>query len=461
MENLKYYNKIFLRFSNFYKLYKKIIKSFIRFVICRKKQIERIENGMGRLIFHVDVNSAFLSWEASRRVAKGEEDIRLIPSCISGDPSKRTSIVLAKSIPAKKFGIVTGESIATAMRKCPDLYIAGPDFRLYSECSMKFKDICRQYAPQVEEYSIDECFMDMSKTSLLYPNPIETAYEIKNLIRDTLGFTVNIGIGPNKLLAKMAGDFEKPDKVHTLFKEEIPKKMWPLPVGELISVGKNTADKLYRAQIRTIGELANADLKFIQSLIGNKLGAQIYEYANGIDDSEIESDKREAKGYSAAITFERDITSIDTANKVLMGLAESVAARLRKDEAKAYCVSVNIRFTDFKNKSHQKHLDEATDITLEIYNVARKLLEEFWDNSPIRLMGLALSNVTRDGCEQIELFGNEEKERQKKIDLTMDNIRNRFGIDKVVRGSLYGESMNINKKHKAQMEIDRENKKSE
>lgn len=416
---------------------------------------------MERLIFHVDVNSAFLSWEAAKRVANGEEDIRLIPSCISGDPDKRTSIVLAKSVPAKKYGIVTGESIASALRKCPDLYIAGPDFKLYGECSVKFKDICRKYAPEVEEYSIDECFLDMTGTSLLYPDPVKTAYEIKDLIKDTLGFTVNVGIGSNKLLAKMAGDFEKSDKVHTLFKNEIQKKMWGLPVSELISVGKNTADKLYKAQIRTIGEIANANLEFLQELVGNKLGIQIYEYANGIDDSEVESDKREAKGYSAAITFEQDITSQDVANKVLMGMAESVSARLRKDNAKAHCISVNLRFSDFKNKSHQKNLIDSTDITLEIYNIAKELLADFWDLSPIRLLGLSLSHITKDECEQLLLFGNEEKERQKKIDSAMDDIRNRFGIDKVVRGSLYKESKNmmrINKKQKAQMEIEREKK---
>lgn len=235
-----------------------------------------------RLIFHVDVNSAFLSWEAVRRVSEGKEDLRLIPSCIGGDPAKRTSVVLAKSIPAKKYGITTGEPMAMALRKCPQLYVAKSDFCLYDKQSKAFKKICREYAPAVEEYSIDECFLDMSGTRLVYPDPIATAYEIKDKIRDTLGFTVNIGISTNKLLAKMAGDFEKPDKVHTLFPHELEEKLWPLPVGELLTVGKSTAGKLRKAQIFTIGDLAKCDLQAVQRLVGQKNGQQIHDYANGI-----------------------------------------------------------------------------------------------------------------------------------------------------------------------------------
>ena len=298
--------------------------------------------------------------------------------------------------------------------------------------------------------------MDMSGTKILYPDPIKTAYEIKDLIKDKLGFTVNIGIGPNKLLAKMAGDFEKPDNVHTLFLEEIERKMWPLSVRELISVGKNTADKLEKAQIRTIGDLAKADVRFIKNLVGNKVGQQIYEYANGIDEAKVESDSRKAKGYSAAITFEEDITNIEVANKVLMGLSDSVCARIRKDEARATCISVNIRFMDFRNKSHQVNLEDATDITKDIYLVAKRLLDELWDKfTPIRLIGLSLGNITRDGCEQMSLFDDDNKEKQRKIDETMDSIRNRFGMDKIVRGSLYGENLNISKKYKAKLDSER------
>lgn len=214
---------------------------------------------MQRLIFHVDVNSAFLSWEAARRVADGESDLRLIPSAIGGDRDKRTGVILAKSIPAKKFGVTTGEPVAMALRKCPQLVLAKPDFGLYTRNSKAFITICRRFAPVVEQVSIDECFLDMTGTGLLYPDPIAIAHTIKDTIFSELGFTVNVGIAPNKLLAKMASDFEKPNKVHTLFADEIPQKLWPLPVGALYSVGRATASKLTASQIRTIGDLAKAE----------------------------------------------------------------------------------------------------------------------------------------------------------------------------------------------------------
>jgi len=313
-----------------------------------------------RLIFHVDVNSAFLSWEATRRVKLGEPDLRLIPSCVGGSPDRRTSIVTAKSIPAKAYGINTGEPISMALRKCPDLVVVQSDFRLYEACSKAFKDICRRYAPVVEEFSIDECFLDMTGTGKIYPDPIKTAHDIKNEIRDTLGFTVNVGVGSNKLLAKMASDFEKPDKVHTLLsKEEMETKMWPLAIGDLFGVGKASTKRLIDAGIKTIGDLASADLEFIKMLIGDKSGEHIHNLANGVDDSPVSDEEREAKSYSVVTTVEENIVSYDVANQMLLGLADSVSARMRREGAKAYCVSVKIRSDDFKNRSHQINLPEA------------------------------------------------------------------------------------------------------
>ena len=202
---------------------------------------------MANLIFHVDVNSAYLSWEATRRVQAGEDDLRLIPSAIGGERDKRTGVILAASIPAKKRGVKTGEPVGMALRKCPELVLAKPDFSLYSASSRAFIEVCRRYAPVVEQYSIDECFLDMTGTHLLYPDPIATAHELRDTIRDTLGFTVNVGVGSNKLLAKMAGDFEKPDKVHTLFYHEVPTKLWPLSVRAMLGVGGATAEKLERS----------------------------------------------------------------------------------------------------------------------------------------------------------------------------------------------------------------------
>ncbi len=403
---------------------------------------------MDRLIFHVDVNSAFLSWEAARRVSQGEPDLRLIPSCVGGNPDKRTSIVTAKSIPAKAYGINTGEPISMALRKCPDLVVVQSDFRLYEECSRAFKDICRKYAPVVEEFSIDECFLDMTGTGKIYPDPIKTAHDIKNEIRDTLGFTVNVGIGANKLLAKMASDFEKPDKVHTLLnQEEVETKMWPLPIGDLFGVGKASTKRLIDAGIKTIGELARADLSFVKMLIGDKAGEHMYSLANGVDDSPVTAEEREAKSYSVVTTVEEDVVSYEMANQILLTLADSVSARMRKEGAKAYCVSVKIRSNEFKNQSHQTNFSEATDVTEEIYETSKKLFADMWDGkTPLRLIGIALSNISKDEEEQLSLFVDEEKEKQKKVDATMDSIRTKYGMDKIMRGSVMKKPLNVGKK---------------
>jgi DNA polymerase-4 len=389
---------------------------------------------MERLIFHVDVNSAYLSWEAARRVAKGEEDIRLIPSAIGGDREKRTGVVLAKSIPAKKLNIKTGEPISMALRKCPELFLAKPDFSLYEENSKKFMNVCRKYAPVVEKYSIDECFLDMSGTRKVYSDPVAIAIKIKNEIRDTLGFTVNIGIGTNKLLAKMASDFEKPDKVHTLYREEIETKLWPLPVQELFSVGKATAERLGKMYITTIGDLAKADSRRVQSLVGIKLGQQIHEFANGIDNIPVLAEGEDAKGYSSSTTLEEDVRTTDEAYKILLALADSVALRMREDGAKAYCVSVTIRDGTFKNKSRQRKLMVPTNITSEIYSNVKKLFSELWDKrTPLRLLGVSLTDLTREGHIQQSFFGNEEKEQNEKLDKAIDHIRKKYGLATTIK----------------------------
>ena len=408
---------------------------------------------MERLIFHVDVNSAFLSWEAARRVANGEEDIRLIPSVIGGDREKRTGVVLAKSIPAKKFGIKTGEPIGMALRKCPDLYMARPDFRLYEQCSKAFMDICREYAPVVEKYSIDECFLDMSGTHRLYSDPVVIAHTIKDKIRDELGFTVNVGIGDCKILAKMASDFEKPDKVHTLYRSEIARKMWPLSVRELFSVGGATAQKLEKARIRTIGELANSDVDRVQRIVGMKMGQQIWEYANGIDPSPVLSAPEEAKGYSISTTLEEDVVTHQQAYTVLLALTDSVTARMRSDGVKAYCVAVSIRSNDFKTRSHQRKLMEPTDISKEVYQISKQLFGELWDgHTPLRLLGIALTDLTHEDTSQLSLFRDESRDKARKLDKAYDAINSKFGAATIMRGSNVQSKLDVGKKYRAQME---------
>lgn len=410
---------------------------------------------MEKLIFHVDVNSAFLSWEAVRRMANGEEDIRLIPSAIGGDREKRTGVILTKSIPAKNFGIKTGEPVGMALRKCPNLFLARPDFRLYEENSRKFMAICREFTPVVEKYSIDECFMDMTGSGIMFPDPVKAAYQLKDRIRKELGFTVNVGISDVKILAKMAGDFEKPDKVHTLFRHEIQQKMWPLSVQNLISVGTSTAEKLVKAKIRTIGELATSDVKRVQRIVGMKLGQNIWNYANGVDDSAVLSESETVKGYSNSTTLEKNITKADHAHKVLLELADSVACRMRSDGMKAFCVAVTIRSANFQEHSHQRTLCNPTDITKEIYQISKELFSELWDGyTPLRLLGISLSDLTRNDIPQMTFFAEDERrEKARKLDKAYDAINHKFGSSTILRGSSIHSDLSIGKKHRAQMEL--------
>ena len=409
---------------------------------------------MERLIFHVDVNSAFLSWEAARRVKEGLPDLREIPSCIGGDPKSRRGIVVAKSIPAKKYGVTTGEPVSMALRKCPELVCVPGDFALFETCSRAFKKICASYAPVMESFSIDEVFLDMSGTQKIYPDPVKLACEIKDRIREELGFTVNIGIGTNKLLAKMASDFEKPDKVHTLFPAEIPTKMWPLPVRDLLFLGKASEQKLIKAGIKTIGEMARYPETEIQRLLGEKTGHQLYEYANGRDDSPVRGEREEAKGYSAETTTEEDIVTYEQAFSLLLAQCDVVAARMRKDGKKCSCVSVTYRMLDFRTRSHQKKLGNPTDVTEEIFVQVKNLLRECWQCQPLRLIGVALTDLTSDDFRQMSLFENTENhEKQKKVDGVVDDIRKRFGNGMIVRGSTMNTAGQVARKAKAQMEL--------
>lgn len=400
-----------------------------------------------RLIFHVDVNSAFLSWEAARRVRNGESDLRLIPSAIGGDKNTRTGIILAKSVPAKKYGVTTGEPVGFALKKCPSLVLAKPDFTLYSECSRAFVAICREYAPVLEQFSIDECFLDMTGTGHLYPDPVATANEIRENIRTRLGFTVNIGVGSNKLLAKTASDFEKPDRVHTLFTDEIPEKLWPLPVSDLFAVGKATAEKLRRACLMTVGDCAHADTGYLKRLLGEKGGLMVHDFSNGIDPSPVKETPDEAKCYSISTTMEENIVSYTGAEQILLALTDSVSARMRRNGGFCQSVSVTVRDLDFRTTSHQTTLFNPTDVTAVIAETAKKLLREHWDGkTPLRLIGVSLMRVSRDPLEQLSLFPDEKTEKARRLDKAMDALREKYGSGTVSRGSTMGRPIGRDRK---------------
>ena len=393
-----------------------------------------------RVIFHIDVNSAYLSWEAvyGISVRKDEVDLREVPSIIGGDESKRRGIVLAASIPAKKKGIRTAETVREALNKCPDLIIRTPCHGLYEKFSEAFLKEALEFSPVLEKFSIDEVFLDMTETAGQYESPYEAACLLKDRIYEKLGFTVNIGVAPNKLLAKMASDFEKPNKVHTLFQEEIPAKMWPLPVENLFSVGPATKKKLHNLGIRTIGELAHMNPELLKSHIGNKHGMLIYEYANGIDRAPVEAGQADSKGYGNSVTLPSDVDSLEESDVVLLSLAESVASRLRADRVKTSCITVEIKDCHFRRSSHQRKLSVPTDITDEIVQAAKKLYRECFRGVSVRLIGLRATDISSVEFSQMDLFGDQKKEKLRRLDQSIDAIRNRYGRDAVQRATFLG-----------------------
>lgn len=395
---------------------------------------------MDRAIFHIDVNSAFLSWEAVYRLHHlgGKVDLREEIAAVGGDMAMRHGIILAKSIPAKRYHIKTGESIMEAKRKCPDLILVPPNYGLYEKCSAAFMEILRQYSPDVEQYSVDEAFVDMTGTQKLWGEPVLAADRIREQIKEELGFTVNIGIAENKLLAKMASDFQKPDQVHTLWKHEIETKMWPLPVPDLFFVGKATAGKLLNMGIRTIGELAVTDPGLLKSHL-KKQGEVIWAFANGLDVSVVQSEAPANKGYGNSTTIAFDVTDASAAKLVLLSLSETVGTRLRAAGVRAEVIAVGIKSFDFQYTSHQMTLGNATDITTEIHRYACQLFDTLWDGKSIRHLGIHTGRI-RDGVDmrQIDMFDDTDYEKLGRMDRTVDRIRERYGRDSVKRAAFTG-----------------------
>lgn len=390
-----------------------------------------------KIIFHIDVNSAFLSWEAvyRLRVLKSDLDLRTLPSAVGGDSSKRHGIILAKSIPAKKYAIQTGEPVHLALKKCPDLLLVSPNHLIYEEYSRDLMHLLYQFTPDIEPFSIDEAFLNMSGSILPNSNPIETAEFIREKIKKDLGFTVNIGISTNKLLAKMASDFQKPDKIHTLFPEEIAQKMWPLPLEELYFVGKSSAKILRGLGLNTIGDIAQLNPKFLKSHLGNKHGELIYQYAHGIDHNIVDSVASPNKGYGNSTTLSKDIDNIEEASFVLLSLSETVSARLRRNNVKAGCITVETTDCDFNRSSHQTTLLSSTNSTNKIHDIVVKLLKEFWKGVPVRLLGIRATKLSSENYTQLNLFDMVNHEKQEKLDQALDNIMCRFGKDSVKRAS--------------------------
>lgn len=384
-----------------------------------------------KYVFHIDVNSAFLSWTAKDRLINGSDiDLRTIPSVIGGDENSRKGIVLASSIPAKKLGIKTGETLYSARKKCPYLTVESADFSLYEKESKNMIKLLYEYSPDIKKFSIDECFMELDTKYTKFKDGLSAAKEISERIKNELGFTVNIGISTNKLLAKMASDFEKPDKIHTLFKDEIKEKMWPLPVEDLYLVGRASKKKLNSKGIFTIGELANTHPEILKSFLKSH-GITLYNYANGIENSPVVNDE-DIKGIGNSTTLPYDTNDISYLNTVLLSLTESVCQRLRKHNKSASIVAVEIKTFDFKHTSCQRKLEASVCDTQKIYRIASELLKELVKEDKIRLLGLRVSGFEND-CIQLSF---DDYKRRRPIDTTVDKLREKFGNDIITPLSL-------------------------
>lgn len=394
---------------------------------------------MGQIIFHIDVNSAFLSWTAVQQLKEGAEvDLRTIPSIIGGDQTSRHGVVLAKSTPAKKYGIRTGEPVAQALRKCPELVMMPPNHQMYQEYSRKLMDFLHRYTPDIEQVSVDECFMDFTGIAHLYSSPQDAALVIKNAVYEKFGFTVNIGISVNRLLAKMASDFEKPNKVHTLFPEEIPVKMWPLPISELYMAGKSSVSVLQKLEIRTIGELAHTNPELLELHLKSH-GRTLWEFANGMDFAKMRREHVENKGIGNSTTLAKDAVTEEEAREVLLRLAGSVGRRLRKAGQKAGMVSVEIKYHTFQMVSHQKQLMKESNTDQMIYQTACELFQELWNQEPVRLLGIRTSKLV-DESEPVQMsifdLQTEQKdEKHEQLDKALDKIRMKYGKDAVKLGT--------------------------
>ena len=396
---------------------------------------------MAPIIFHIDVNSAYLSWTAVEQLKNGATvDLREIPAIIGGDQKSRHGVVLAKSPAAKRYGIRTGEPVANAFRKCPNLAMYPPDHKMYREKSRRLMEYLRTFTKEIEQVSVDECYMDFTGIADRWNSPVDGAVEIKDGIKARFGFTVNIGISTNKLLAKMASDFEKPDRIHTLYPEEIKEKMWPLPIGELYMAGRSSVEVLKKLEINTIGDLAQADLKLI-TLHLKSHGKMLWEFANGIGTSVVQSEPDEAKGIGNSTTLSEDAETIEEVRPVFERLAQSVGERLKKAGKKAGMLSMEIKYYDFRTVSHQIQLDKPSNDPKILQETACNLFLEVWSGEPVRLLGIRTSKLIDEAApEQLSIFDieipKEPDEKHKRLKKAMDEINGKFGEGAVMKASL-------------------------
>ena len=391
-----------------------------------------------RTILHVDLNAFYASVEQAKN-----PELKGKAIAVGGDKDKRNGIILTASYEARKYGIKTGMTIGEALNLCPHLILVRPKFRNYVEYSDKVMDILKSYTPDVEIFSIDEAWLDITGCERLFGDGVTIANKIRERIKKELDITASVGVSYCKLMAKMASDLKKPDATSVVMEEDVKKIIWPLPIQDLFGVGRRMKKKFNDIGIFTIGELANTPLVLVENKFG-KVGRYLWHFANGIDNSKVTSHGRGVKGIGNSITTSRNVLTFDEASEVLMALSESVGKRLREHEFEASVVEIVVRYSDFATIVRQKKLRFYTDLTKEIHNEALKLFKEHWDGRPLRLLGVRVTGLRPvESFRQISIFDDKQRGKYEKIDKCVDMIREKFGYSSVVRGSLL-----VNQSHK-------------
>ncbi len=398
---------------------------------------------MRRVIFLVDMNAFFISCE----MAKNPE-LKGHPAAVAGDPKNRTGIILAANYDARAFGVKTTMLIHEALKLCPGLILIPPNHRLYEKKSKEIMEVLSRYTPVLQQNSIDEAWLDLTGCDLLFGDPLAIANRIMDDIRSELDLWCSIGISNNKFLAKMASERKKPLGITELWEKDVKEILWPLNVGEMYGVGKQTEKRLNEIGIMTIGDIACCDIKILISNFG-KYGNELKRLANGIDPSPVTANpKTESKSIGRTTTLSNDTVDIEFARSVLLSLAEEVGEEARRSNFKGKTVSIVIRYSDFKTITRQKSIP-ASFLTRDIYNKGCELLEENWDKrKPVRLLGIGLASIDEDMPDQLSIFDvneelDDEIKREENLERAMDEIRLRFGSDKLKRAKLVNEQKEL------------------
>lgn len=391
---------------------------------------------MQKVIFLVDMNAFFISCEMTRN-----RSLAGVPAAVAGDPKKRTGIILAANYEARLCGVRTAMVLHEALKLCPGIILVPPDHCFYGQRSREVMDLLSDYTPAMEQNSIDEAWLDMTGSEALFGKPADAAKRIMDHIKQSLGLWCSIGIAGNKFLAKMAAEMKKPLGVTELWEQDIPTKFWPLPVREMHGIGVKTAEKLYRMGIRTIGELAKHDLPLIVHAFG-KSGNDMYLHANGIDHSPVVArEASDMQSIGRSTTLPEDLSDIEKAKLLLMGLADEIGMTARRHDKKGRTVQVTLKYSDFQVVTRQTTVS-ATSTTREIYHAGCRLLEQHWNRRrPVRLIGISLSGFHEErALDQLSLFDHLEDDvkddKNERIDRAMDKIRSRHGSAKITFAAL-------------------------